>query len=110
LDALNGVSWNFGLDYLADNGVNDILGKGFNYPQNLRLLAGNGGDVILATGQNTIDTFIPSGGGYLADPSNCTQAELSHSGSLFTLTASDGTVSLFHDFTTATPAATANAC
>ena len=32
-----------------DNGVNDILGKGFNYPQNLRLLPGSGGSV--AAGQ-----------------------------------------------------------
>ncbi len=103
LEALNGISWNFGLDYLADNGVNDILGKGFNYPQNLRLVAGSGGNVILASGQNTLDTFLPSGGGYIADQYNCTQAELSHSGSLFTLRASDGTVSLFNDFTTATP-------
>ena len=66
LEALNGISWNFGLDYLADNGVNDILGKGFNYPQNLRLVAGSGGNVILASGQNTLDTFLPSGGGYIA--------------------------------------------
>src|SRR5208283_1619544 len=36
--ALNGISWEFNLDYLSGNGVNDILGKGFNYPHSLRLL------------------------------------------------------------------------
>ena len=65
---MNGISWDFGLDYLAGNGVNDILGKGFNYPQNLRLVAGSGGNVNLASGQNTLDTFLPSGGGIHRGP------------------------------------------
>jgi RHS repeat-associated protein len=103
--AVNNISWEFGIDYLAGNGVNDILGKGFNFPQYLRLVPGAGGNVVLATGENTLDTFVPSGSGYAADPYNCTQAELAHSesGPYFLLYASDGSVTTFHDFTATTP-------
>ena len=62
----------FYLDYLSNNGVDDVLGKGWNFPQYLRLLRDSGGVVRVASGQNTIDTFLPSGGGYVADPYTCT--------------------------------------
>src|SRR5580704_5369007 len=103
ISAINGVSWSFGLDYLAGNGINDILGIGFNYTQNLRLVPISGG-VQLASGGNTLDTFITTDGGvtYTADEYNCTQAELTRGGSgatdMFTLSASDGTVSTFAGF------------
>jgi hypothetical protein len=38
ISAVNGISWGFGLNYLAGNGIDDVLGKGFNFPQNLRLV------------------------------------------------------------------------
>jgi hypothetical protein len=103
ISAINGVSWTFGLDYLAGNGINDILGIGFNYTQNLRLVPISGG-VQLASGGNTLDTFVTTDGGvtYTADEYNCTQAELTRGGSgatdTFTLSASDGTVSQFAGF------------
>jgi hypothetical protein len=99
ISAINGVSRAFGLDYLAGNGINDILGIGFNYTQNLRLVPISGG-VQLASGGNTLDTFTTTDGmTYTADEYNCTQAELTRSGSgatdQFMLSASDGTVSTF---------------
>jgi hypothetical protein len=50
LSAVNGIGWSFGIDYLAGNGVNDILGPGFNFSQNVRLSIDTFGNVTLTTG------------------------------------------------------------
>ena len=101
--AVGDISWGFSLDYLAGNGVDGILGKGFNFSQNLRLELLPGGNVQLASGFNTLELFVNSGPGlYRAPPTNNTRAELYRSGSgasdQFTLRASDGTVTMFYGF------------
>jgi RHS repeat-associated protein len=102
ISAINGISWEFGLDYLAGNGVNGIVGKGFNFPQNLQLQP-SGSNVQLLTGQNTLDLFIQTSPGVYAPASNnTTQAELYRSGSgatdTFTMKSSAGTVTNFFGF------------
>ncbi len=103
LDAIGEISWNFSLDYLAGNHVDSILGKGFNYPQNLHLVSLSNGDVQWTSGENTLEFFLQTSPGvYVAAPTNNTRAELYRSGSgasdQFTLRASNGTVTHFFGF------------
>jgi RHS repeat-associated protein len=108
ISAINGVSWGFGLDYLAQQDVNGFLGKSFNYPQNLRLEPAApplpSSDVELWTGQNTSDVFTSTGSGtYAPAVDNTTRATLTRtdmgtSSDQFSLVSSAGTVTLFFGF------------
>ena len=82
IGAVGNVNWSFSLDYLAGNGVDGIIGKGFNFPQSLHLELLPGGDVQMASGQNTLELFLQTSPGvYAAAPGNNTRAELYRSGS-----------------------------
>ena len=106
--AVNNLSWDFGIDYLSGNGVDSVLGKGFNYPQNLHLELQPGGDVHWTSGENTLELFVQTSPGvYMAAPMNNTRAELYRAGSgpsdQFTLRASKGTVTHFFGFDPSIP-------
>jgi RHS repeat-associated protein len=107
ISAVNNVSWSFSLDYLAGNGVDDIVGKCFTYPQYLRIVGIPGGhNVQLVTGENCVATFISSDGLAFTVPTpntNNTRAELSFDGTYFTLRASNGAVSTFYGLAASTP-------
>ena len=100
--SLGGIGWAFGLNYLSGNGVNGIVGPGFNYPDNLSLHQNVGGGVTLYSGQNTVEVFNFSGGAYTPAPGNNTAARLTRSGSgatdAFTLTSSKGVQTVFFGF------------
>jgi hypothetical protein len=104
IGALNGVGWSFTLDYLAGNGVNDVLGKGFNFTQNVRLVYDPATqNVQLTTGQNTVEQFLSESGAYVPAANNNTRADLFRTGAgtsadTFTLRSFDGTVTTFFGF------------
>ena len=66
IDALGGVGWSFGLNYLGNSGVDSILGKGVNFPQEARLVELPNGDVDLLTGATTRESFVRTGPGSYA--------------------------------------------
>ena len=103
VSALGNSSWCFGLNYLSGNGIDGIFGRGFNYPQNLRLNELGNGDVELLSGDNTAELFTADGSGNYTPAANTnTRAVLTRAGTgvndEFSLTASDGTVSKFFGF------------
>jgi len=52
LSAIGGVGWSFSLNYLSDSNVDDVLGLGFNFPQNM-VLEEDTNFVELLRGNNT---------------------------------------------------------
>ncbi|QNN23312.1 hypothetical protein HED60_13850 [Planctomycetales bacterium ZRK34] len=108
VDSIGGISWAFNLSYLGNNGVDGLLGKNFNYPQNLRLEEQVSGDVDLLSGKNTSETFNKTGPStYEPAADNNTQSVLTRAGSgatdEFTLTSASGTVSKFFGFDSPIP-------
>lgn len=98
-----GAGWALDLNYLAGNGNDGILGKGFNYPQNIHLEKLPGGNVQLVTGYQTRSDFNKTGPNtYEPTADNNTRAVLTRTGSgtndEFTLTNSTGTVTQFYGF------------
>jgi len=102
--ALGGIDWAFDLDYLADNDVDSIVGKFFNFNSNVRLTE-EGGDVDLQTGWNTRESFSGNGGDrFDAAAENNSRAELRRMGNgEFALTSSAGVVSHYSGFDSSTP-------
>jgi hypothetical protein len=103
IDALGGAGWSFGLNYLGNSGVDSILGKGFDFPRELRLVELPNGNVDLLTGGMTRESFLRTGPNtYAPAEDNNALAELIRSGSgekdEFTLIASSGTRTNFFGF------------
>jgi hypothetical protein len=99
--AIGAGGWGLALNYLPGNAIDGILGKNFNYTQNVHLIAGSGTDVELVTGENTRETFTSLGGGAYSSAGNNTGATLRSTGGgtlaeTFTLTTADGTVTAFN--------------
>jgi RHS repeat-associated protein len=109
LAAVGQGGWNFDLDYLSGNGVDDILGMGFNYTQNFAAKPISGGNVSVVTGNNVFEHFtaVDTGGSgtrghhstkHFSSKSNRSQAKLvNHNAgtpsSNFMLTRNDGSKS-----------------
>ena len=100
LDAVNGISWSFGLDYLAGNGVTTSWARASITRRTSASWLVRRRRRDPGQRPETQDTFTPSGGGYSPASGNCTQAELSHggAGTCSPSRASDGTLTLFSDF------------
>ncbi len=103
IDAVGGIGWSFALRYLAGSGVDSVLGKGFNFPQEMRLFERSDGRIDLLTPGTGVETFVPNGsGGYAPETGNNTRAQLLRSGSgaddEFTLIAHKGTQTRFYGF------------
>ncbi|WP_093281801.1 RHS repeat-associated core domain-containing protein [Verrucomicrobium sp. GAS474] len=101
--SLSGVgsgSWSFGLNYKSNYAIDSILGKNFAYPQYLHLerLSTVEGltNMQLVTNQLTRAIFIDNGDGTYSSPAgNNTGGVLTYADEVFTLTASDGSVTKF---------------
>lgn len=103
IPALGAGGWGFQLNYLPRNDIDGIIGRNFNFTQNLQLIDLGGGDVQLSTGENTRETFVSAGGGAYTSTGNNTAAVLRRTGAgtsadEFTLTASFGSVTTFFGF------------
>jgi RHS repeat-associated protein len=60
LAAVGQGDWRFDLDYLSGNGVDDIVGMGFNYTQNTALQEKSGGTISAISGNNVHTNFVSS--------------------------------------------------
>ena len=94
--------WGFGLSYLPGNDIDGILGKNFNFTQNLFLID-LGGNVQLVMDDNTRETFALQGDGSYSSANNNTASILTRTdsgspGDKFTLVSPDGTTSVFFGF------------
>lgn len=69
-------TWNFSIDYLANNGVNDLFGIGWNYSQNYRLTQPISSEVALTTPENTEAVYTSAGGGQWSSSGNNSAATL----------------------------------
>ena len=101
---IGGLGWSFGLDYLSDNGIDGLLGKGWDYPQNvcLQQMGGGSGDVQLLSGNQTAEPFFLQADGTYSSASNNTRAVLTRSGSgaddEFVLSSAGGVITRFFGF------------
>ncbi len=108
--ALGAGSWEFALEYLANNGVADFAGVGWSHSQGYQLILLAGGDIALITPENTVEMFITNGAGQWLSGYNNTQATLVEinagtTNDTFILTSDAGVVTEFFGFYTgiATP-------
>ena len=102
ISSVGGVGWSFGLNYLSTTTVDGLIGKGFNFPQYMRLEEEADGDVVLVTSDNIRQTFEESAGVYTAAAENSTLAVLTRAGTgagdEFTLTSNAGAVTKLYGF------------
>ena len=101
--AIGAGSWKFSLQYLSNNGVDDIVGLYWNYSQDYQLSQLPNGDIVLMTPDNLQETFIYNGNGQWMSGYNNTQATLVEinagtANDTFILTSNAGTVTEFFGF------------
>ncbi len=101
--AIGGGSWQLSLQYLSNNGVDDLVGLYWNYSQNYQLSQLPNGDIVLTTPDNLQETFIYNGNGQWLSGYNSTQATLVEinagtANDTFILTSNAGTVTEFFGF------------
>jgi RHS repeat-associated protein len=101
--AIGAGSFGFALKYInsdpSTNSVDGVVGQGFNYSQNIRIIA-SGNDLVLQLPENTQEVFTDVGGGVYSSGANNSGATLIRSGSgsseIIQITSRSGNISLFY--------------
>jgi RHS repeat-associated protein len=101
--AIGAGSFGFALKYInsdpSTNSVDGVVGQGFNYSQNVRIVA-SGNNLVLQLPENTQEVFTDVGGGVYSSGANNSGATLIRSGSgsseIIQITSRSGNISLFY--------------